>query len=179
MTNITTLTNIALAKVILKQHACLQGYIAFEMNVYEDAGTFTLSFTAKQDNMESHAMFTVDIHATTSEAEMTEWLANTRVSTRYINTVIANADKAEEAATELAKEVEAFAIEVGQATTEQATSYNGQPFLYTRWTAAAEPFFVQWATDVLDFGNCNFRLATFPRINAYRKAFEKARKGSF
>lgn len=171
MMNITTLCQVALAKILLKGHACLAGYKAFELTVHSHDDGFVLAFSAKRDGMEGYDTFDLDIDYFATEAEAAAWLANTRVSTRFINTMIANAEQAEEASQELADDVVDAALEVGIAT--RIRHANGLSIVEWDYDLVqASPFFRTWSEEVTLGDQSTFHYPTLKRIAHYRSLLD-------
>lgn len=96
MTNqLKQLLNKTLGKILMKDHAILLDFEAFILNVAKEGDHFHLYLSADDNEL------LIELHSTSTEAEMVEWLQNSRVSTRRINSLIANFRKYEEVVDEV------------------------------------------------------------------------------
>lgn len=84
MMNTTKLCRIALANILMEDHTILDGLTDFSLAIYKDDGSYTLAFTANSQKV------CIDIHTTSTEEEMVEWMSDTSVSTTHINNVISS-----------------------------------------------------------------------------------------
>lgn len=171
MMNITTLCQVALAKILMKGHTCLTGFKAFQLDIVAHDDGFALTFSAKRDGMEGYDTFDLDIAYFTTEAEAATWLANTRVSTRFINTMITTAEQATEAAQELADDVRDVALEIGVAT--RVRHANGLSMVNWDYDMVmAIPFFRTWSEEVTFGDTTTFHYPTLKRIAHYRSLLD-------
>lgn len=174
MMNIDTLTQVALAKILLKGHACLEAFTHFALQLHEEDGVWTLAFTAEA----GWDRLSIDIKTFASEAEAASWLANGRVSTRALNKAVAEHHITEEEATLFIEELEQAGEDEFLRMDKQAENFfvNGVAPIRREWDwdaiEARAPFFENMLNNELHEGEYP-KINTLAEIRRLRKMLAK------
>lgn len=174
MMNITTLCQVALAKILLKGHTCLEAFTHFALQLHEEDGVWTLAFSATDGGYDR--LF-IDIKNFSSEAEAAAWLANGRVSTRVLNKAIAEHHL-------VLEEAQAFSEALKEAGEEEFLRHDhtstsvfidGVPAVRREWDwnaiEARAPFFENMLDNELEDGD--LRVDTLAEVRRLRKLLDK------
>lgn len=173
MMNIATLTQVALSKILLKGHACLEAYTHFALRLIEDDGEWTLTFSAEA----GWDRLFLDIKTFSSEAEAAAWLANGRVSTRVLNKTIAEHQLAHEEAQEFTEELEQAGEDLFLRQDAISTALvNGEHPIYRDWDwnaiEATSPFFYNMLMNELTYEG-RPKVDTLAEVRRLRKMLTK------